>query len=359
MKKSPKSQVSSRPGFCAASVLVMAVGHASVAMGQQYSVQSGAGPWPMVPQDCGVLQTSSTAPLTLSGCAPEGGCAGWNVNYATGEITVHTASIEHTSHGWTRPGWNSCGNGWPYGQTGIFRHDDIVISGPAPTVAVSYQLDYEFIMEMVHVIPDDVPWAGVLRARLLSLPLTGHTADTYVQVLAKSPGSNPMHEIVINNNSLGGDLEQLGQWKWRFSGRYISPAVNVSTGVPLQNFSIRVDAENSPSGQTGTWAGNFNFDSYLTVNVSLPVGEPVFILPDGFTANSATMGLVNNIITPAPCPGDITGNGMVDLDDFIILAGNFGSGPGMTPQQGDLNGDGFVDLDDFIILAGNFGNNCN
>ncbi|TVQ76613.1 MAG: hypothetical protein EA380_08365, partial [Phycisphaeraceae bacterium] len=217
------------------------------------------------------------------------------MNYATGEITVHTASIEHTSHGWTRPGWNSCGNGWPYLQTGIFRHDDIVISGPAPTVAASYQLDYEFIMEMVHVIPDDVPWAGVLRARLLSLPLTGHTADTYVWVLPQY--HPPGHEIVISN-PLGGDVEQIGPTKWRFSGRYISPAVNVSTGVPLQNFSIRVDAENSPSGQTGTWAGNFNFDSYLTVNVSLPVGEPVFILPDDFTANSATMGLVNNIIAP-------------------------------------------------------------
>ena len=60
-----------------------------------------------------------------------------------------------------------------------------------------------------------------------------------------------------------------------------------------------------------------------------------------------------------PCPGDINGDGFVNLDDFIILAGNFGSGPGMTPQQGDLNGDGFVNLDDFIILAGNFGNDCN
>ncbi|TVQ81336.1 MAG: hypothetical protein EA380_02010 [Phycisphaeraceae bacterium] len=59
------------------------------------------------------------------------------------------------------------------------------------------------------------------------------------------------------------------------------------------------------------------------------------------------------------CPGDINGDGIVDLDDFIILAGNFGSGPGATPQQGDLNGDGFVNLDDFIILAGNFGNDCN
>ncbi|TVQ76126.1 MAG: hypothetical protein EA380_09245 [Phycisphaeraceae bacterium] len=62
---------------------------------------------------------------------------------------------------------------------------------------------------------------------------------------------------------------------------------------------------------------------------------------------------------PSSCPGDINADGVVDIDDFIILAGNFGSGPGMTPQQGDLNDDGFIDIDDFIILAGNFGNDCN
>lgn len=64
-------------------------------------------------------------------------------------------------------------------------------------------------------------------------------------------------------------------------------------------------------------------------------------------------------ITPAPCPGDITGNGTVGLDDFAILAANFGAGPGATQQQGDLNADGFVDLADFNILAVNFGNDCN
>lgn len=31
----------------------------------------------------------------------------------------------------------------------------------------------------------------------------------------------------------------------------------------------------------------------------------------------------------------------------------------LAPYPGDLNGDGFVNLDDFIILAGNFGNDCN
>ena len=53
------------------------------------------------------------------------------------------------------------------------------------------------------------------------------------------------------------------------------------------------------------------------------------------------------------CSGDINGDNRTNLDDFIVLAGNFG-GVGARPQ-GDLNCDGIVNLDDFIILAGDFG----
>lgn len=61
-------------------------------------------------------------------------------------------------------------------------------------------------------------------------------------------------------------------------------------------------------------------------------------------------------VDPAPaCSGDINGDGRTDLDDFAILALNFGVGPGATMQQGDLNGDGFVNLDDFAIIAIDFG----
>lgn len=64
-------------------------------------------------------------------------------------------------------------------------------------------------------------------------------------------------------------------------------------------------------------------------------------------------------IVPAPsCPGDINGDFVVDLDDFAILAVNFGIPSGAIPSQGDLNGDGSVDLDDFAILAVSFGADC-
>jgi hypothetical protein len=56
-----------------------------------------------------------------------------------------------------------------------------------------------------------------------------------------------------------------------------------------------------------------------------------------------------------PIAGDADVNGVVNLDDFNILAANFGTAAGATWIQADFNDDGRVNLDDFNALAGNFG----
>ena len=52
--------------------------------------------------------------------------------------------------------------------------------------------------------------------------------------------------------------------------------------------------------------------------------------------------------------GDATRDGQVNLDDFNVLAANFGQG-NRGWRQGDFTADGIVNLDDFNLLAGNFG----
>ena len=62
-------------------------------------------------------------------------------------------------------------------------------------------------------------------------------------------------------------------------------------------------------------------------------------------------------IEPAPvCPGDATGDLVVNLADFSQLLVDFGSTSG---SAADFNGDNIVDLADFSILLVNFGNDCN
>jgi len=58
----------------------------------------------------------------------------------------------------------------------------------------------------------------------------------------------------------------------------------------------------------------------------------------------------------APNP-DLTGNGFVDFDDFLLFAGAFGSRPGdgnWNPQA-DLDENDSINFDDFLLFAGSFG----
>lgn len=65
--------------------------------------------------------------------------------------------------------------------------------------------------------------------------------------------------------------------------------------------------------------------------------------------------------TAAPqCPGDFDDNGMVNLADFLALAGAFGavSGDGNFDARVDMDGSGGIDLTDFLAFAAVFGTAC-
>jgi len=76
--------------------------------------------------------------------------------------------------------------------------------------------------------------------------------------------------------------------------------------------------------------------------------------PNAGTLATATQFLVSAGGTP--CPGDVDGDGDVDLQDLATLLANFGSSGGTFP--GDLDGDGDVDLQDLATLLAAFGQPC-
>jgi predicted outer membrane repeat protein len=57
----------------------------------------------------------------------------------------------------------------------------------------------------------------------------------------------------------------------------------------------------------------------------------------------------------APIPGDLDGDGDVDLSDLAQLLSNYGMTEGATYEDGDLDGDGDVDLSDLAGLLANYG----
>ncbi len=72
---------------------------------------------------------------------------------------------------------------------------------------------------------------------------------------------------------------------------------------------------------------------------------------------SPVLGGVGSTIGASSTPGDPSGDGKVDLNDFGILKQEFGSVavPNGPMLRADINGDGKVDLTDFGILKQNFG----
>ena len=54
------------------------------------------------------------------------------------------------------------------------------------------------------------------------------------------------------------------------------------------------------------------------------------------------------------CPGDVDGNGEVDVNDVLILVSVWNT----ANYNADLDGDGLVDADDVLILLSHYGESC-
>ena len=61
---------------------------------------------------------------------------------------------------------------------------------------------------------------------------------------------------------------------------------------------------------------------------------------------------------PPACPGDLDGDGDVDLTDLATLLSNYGMTSGATYEDGDLDGDEDVDLSDLAALLAVYGTTC-
>ncbi|MFT5185065.1 MAG: hypothetical protein ACI84C_002200, partial [Flavobacteriales bacterium] len=66
----------------------------------------------------------------------------------------------------------------------------------------------------------------------------------------------------------------------------------------------------------------------------------------------------NETIDPdevSPCAGDFDFNGTIDVQDLLLLLGNFGC---QSSCYADLNGDDMTNASDILLFLGLFGSNC-
>ncbi len=98
---------------------------------------------------------------------------------------------------------------------------------------------------------------------------------------------------------------------------------------------------------TGGHTGEFN-------TVSLPE------LPNDWEWDVRYLsGMVQlDVVEPQECPGDLDGDGDIDLADLAQLLAHYGTTSGATYEDGDIDGDGDVDLADLAALLSVYGTTC-
>jgi hypothetical protein len=83
----------------------------------------------------------------------------------------------------------------------------------------------------------------------------------------------------------------------------------------------------------------------------------------GTTTVTATIGNLSAsaavVVVSVPVPGDITGDGIVNIDDLLMIVNFWGPCPALPqPCEADIdpapNGNGVVDIDDLLQVINNW-----
>ena len=202
----------------------------------------------------------------------------------------------------------------------------------------------------------------------------GQTAATFNTLTTQQPPQWNFGAGVIFTATLDGAV--------RYANLTVNPAplnaaatqFNVDgSGGPAVRITFNKDVDSSTisasdlrlldavTGQnTGITAASVSFDGVARAATwqfsgALPDGRYRAVLPAGsVTADSGETLAADVTVSFHALGGDANRDRRVNLDDFNILAANFGQSNRVF-TQGDFNYDGRVNLDDFNILAARFG----
>jgi len=141
---------------------------------------------------------------------------------------------------------------------------------------------------------------------------------------------------------------------------FAAPGANPGDSPVVTVLVQNVDTTVSPPAKSYTFQ---SYDAFTGALIAEAVHAPV-----GFTRQAAEASLATYI--RAAGPADLDASGIVTLEDFTILANNFGSTVDPITGQllqndptlaaaptGDTNGDGVVDSQDLGVVAGSMGQN--
>ncbi len=128
-------------------------------------------------------------------------------------------------------------------------------------------------------------------------------------------------------------------WTWTHSGGELMFATDAHT------------AENNNTAPALRWAtmANFRFDA----DAAPAAGDlSVGLWRSGPGGASHAVAASVPDCNEEPCPEDLNGDGVINVDDILIVIGAYGD------PAGDVNGDGVGDVNDILMVLAAFGTTC-
>ncbi len=324
---------------------------------------------------------------------PQGG--EFRVNTYTGNGQQITAEVAFDPNGDFVAGWTSYHQDGNYlgvfarkfdGETGAALTDEfrvnVVTTGSEHSPSIVFEPDADFIVAWVGGNQTSGYECYARRFRADGAPATG---DLRVNTYTSGDQAHPKLATDGRGNfaavwmSDGQDGDRFGVFGQRLA--VVPPAVTASTfhyATAPHALRFTFDGElaastfdpadlvlrNLTTGQTipaGDVAVSFDKTSNVATFTHRGGGG---VLPDGnYRATLLAAGVEDEHGDPLPddvvfdfffLMGDANRDARVNLDDFNVLAANFGQAP-RDFTQGDFNYDGTVNLEDFNVLAGRFG----
>ncbi len=151
---------------------------------------------------------------------------------------------------------------------------------------------------------------------------------------------------------------------WTNAGEWLEYTVNVTTAgtykiatrVASQSAGGTFHIEFNGVDKTGniTVPSTGGWQNWTTVNATAHLSAGTQIMRFYISASGFNLNYFNITVISLDIRGDLNGDGVVDLDDLVIMKGEWlTSGP--TADIEPPGGDGIVDFKDFAVLAENWG----
>ncbi len=209
--------------------------------------------------------------------------------------------------------------------------DDVIVSGPAATAMISLTIPFDAIFSM-----QTTAWSGPSGISHASSSVDFQTLGSF-GIGSYSIDINYDEPAVVESDGGTATLEQISfsqlflqtgpgvsppeagvrtTQQLRLSGTITLPEVEVQTGV-TQFLSLSVYAAATASGNNAAEAHAGTFGSHT---FGPAFGVPVFNVEPGFTVNSESMRIVNNVIADTSTPEPMTSE-LAVLGIGTMLAG--------------------------------------